>query len=78
MEKLSPELEKNANKAIIKVFIVVVAGIFALIYLTKLIPSQQASCNKTCSFQGKRGQLIVKDASRYTGNRPAPKTCECI
>jgi len=78
MEKISPELEKGANKAIIKVFIVVVVGMFGLSYLAKLIPNKQVSCTETCSAQNKRGQLIVIDDSRYTGNKPRPQTCQCI
>lgn len=79
MEHLNDKVNKSAKKAFLKLCLIVVTGLGAAVYVAKLIPSEQESCNRLCAAHGKQGSLAyVYPKEQTAGMRGrGPTECRC-
>ena len=71
---------KLADKAALKLGVIVLICLASFMYLAKLMPDEKEVCNESCAAQGKHGEVYyVLSKEQTSGMRGrGPTSCRCL
>lgn len=79
MENASAERQRATARALICLALVVLAGMTAIVFLTRKIPSADVACTRTCAAEGKTGKRVYQYSKEQTAGMRGrgPAQCDC-
>ena len=71
---------KIADKAALKIGVIVLICLASFVYLAKFMPNEKEVCNESCATQGKHGEVsYVLSKEQTAGMRGrGPTQCRCL
>lgn len=67
------------GRAFAKLSLILLVGLGAAVFITKLSPSEKENCNRSCAADGKRGSLAYVYSKEQTAGMRGrgPTECRC-